>query len=96
MCGEMKDLVEVLRTYDSDLTKNQINDLLWNYTCFPLGDWKITIKQALAEIRARKNKIIRCHLCGAMEPFHETGCLDSVTRGLNKQQIKIYKNLKRL
>jgi hypothetical protein len=56
------------------LTVDDIQDLLWNETCFPCGRIRMTIYQFRTAIRAFTNRIPRCDMCGQKKPYHDKHC----------------------
>ncbi len=50
--------------------------ILWNETCFPFGTAKRIVKQINQYLRAKKNNLDCCHLCGRKKPFHVKGCME--------------------
>ena len=67
--------IDFMKTYDSSITEEIADYILWEQTAFPCSDIKITSHQIRSAIRAMKNKISQCELCGYKKPFHSHGCM---------------------
>ena len=57
-------LGEFAKYYEPDIDMGLVEYLIWNETAYPMADWKTTVKQLYSAIRAYKNQINRCELCG--------------------------------
>ena len=67
--------IDFMRIYDKNITEEMAEYILWNETAFPFSDIKMTVRQIRSAIRSGLNKVKRCELCGAKQPFHSHGCL---------------------
>jgi hypothetical protein len=67
---------EFMKIYDSSITEDDADFVLWNKTAFPFSDLKMTTYQIRSAIRAKLNKVKRCDLCGYKKPFHKFNCLN--------------------
>jgi hypothetical protein len=65
-----------MRYFDPDITFEIGNIILMNETAYPFSDVRMTAYQVRSAIRASNNKIHRCDLCGAKDPYHQKGCLN--------------------
>ncbi len=68
--------IDFMRYYDKSITDEIVDFILWNETAFPFTDLKTTVCQIRRSIRAAKNKINRCDLCGNKIPFHHRKCMN--------------------
>lgn len=68
-----------LYEYTSSLgmSENEQEYLIWSETSFPFGGSHMIYRQICSYVRAKKNSIIRCKLCGWKEPYHRKNCLNS-------------------
>jgi len=65
-----------MKQYDNSIDEKVADYLLFNETAFPFSDLKITTYQLRSAIRARKNNIQRCEICGQNLNFHKFNCLE--------------------
>jgi hypothetical protein len=73
--GGLMTWLEYMKYFDNSISNEIAEFILWNETAFPCSDIKTTAYQVRSSIRAGKNKIMRCDLCGYKTPFHQNGCL---------------------
>jgi len=66
--------LEFMQKYDNTITHDEAECYLWEWTAFPMSGIRMTVKQLLSAIRARKTKIIICWECGQTKPFHKKYC----------------------
>jgi len=73
---------ELMKYFEPDITEEIAEFILMNETAFPFSDNRMTVYQVRSALRASKNKITRCDLCNAKDPFHSNGCLNGTRRSL--------------
>ncbi len=67
--------LEFMRLYDPGISQDRANWTLWNETCFGAGTVRMIVPQVLSSLRAQRNNVKRCWLCGWKEPYHHGYCL---------------------
>jgi len=67
--------LEFMRLYDYSIESDDANFILWNETAFPMGGIRMVSYQTRSAIRAAKNQIRRCWMCGFKFPYHKGYCL---------------------
>lgn len=68
--------IELVQCFDSEISDQEADYILWNETAFPICSMRMTIYQVRRAVRAHKNEIRRCELCGMKHPYHSKGCLE--------------------
>lgn len=61
--------LDVFRLYDPDIPDGLAGDMLWCETAYPFSDVRTTARQIHSSVRARKNGVECCELCGRKEGF---------------------------
>jgi len=51
------------------VSEDECEYLLWSQTCYPFGDVRLVIKQLRGAIRARRNGITLCEICGKPKAY---------------------------
>ena len=67
---------QLARTFSPTLSDDDIDYLMFNETAYPFGDLCLVTYQLRSAIRAGRNGIERCELCGAKSPHHKSYCLN--------------------
>ncbi len=65
-----------MAAYDGTLSLREESDIMWSDTAYPFCDVKTLATQIRPAIRAKRNRIPRCDLCGMKVPHHERGCFN--------------------
>lgn len=73
----MKTWLEFAQVYEPTINNEMVTYLLWNETAYPFGNLKIHTSQLRRAIRAHKNRIDTCEMCGHKSPYHRKGCFCS-------------------
>lgn len=69
-------ILEFMKYYDPNISEDTADFILWEETAFPCCGLRMATYQIRSSIRAGKNKIKRCDLCGWKLPYHQKGCLN--------------------
>lgn len=67
--------LDLVKRFDPSISNEAIEYILWNETSFPMGGIRMIVYQIRSALRARKNNIRRCEMCGYKIPFHDKGCI---------------------
>jgi hypothetical protein len=66
--------IDICLSVDPTVKKETANNILWSETCYPFGTVRQIYYQIRSALRAHKNGITRCEMCGMMLPFHRPRC----------------------
>ena len=73
----MKTWGDFMETFAPHLSEEVREIFLWEWTAFPMADIKTITRQYRSAIRAHRNQIKRCEMCGWKEPNHQAYCLNA-------------------
>ena len=89
-------LIGLMKYFDPEISDQNADYLIWNETAFPFCSMRMFVYQTRRAIRAHRNGIRRCELCGMKYPYHSRGCLEipiiemhnELTKGINNLEAK--------